>query len=378
MTRRLRRIALVFSLVAAASLGATTSSSQAAPGMELALQDDGALVTEAYPKLKHAKAFPLLTELRIKWVRVNIGWAAVVGSKTANARKKPSSVRYDFTAYDRLINAARANGMLLEVGLTGNAPRWATGDKRKSGPNKPNAKLFREFVTAAVRHFGDNVPRYSIWNEPNHTGWLAPLKSQPALYRALYTQAYSAIKSLQPNAQVLIGETAPYASRRGVAMPPLEFIRKFANRGRLVADGFAHHPYDFNHAPTYKFPGKDNVTLSGLDKLAKLLDKLASANRLEDANGNALDIWLTEFGYLRSGKQKQKESNRAKYLRQGYDMALKHPRVRQMLHFLLAQPAKRYRFFDTSLVSQSGGRTPAFKALAQWAAENAANVNATR
>jgi GH35 family endo-1,4-beta-xylanase len=376
MTRRLRRIALVLSLAATASLGATTSSSQAAPGMELALQDDGALVTQSY--LKHDKAFPLLQELRVRWIRVNIGWAAVVGSKTANAKKKPGTVKYNFTEYDALINAARANGMQLEVGLTGNAPRWATGDKKKVSPYKPNPKLFREFVNAAVTHFGSNVTRYSIWNEPNHTGWLAPLKSQPALYRALYTQGYSAIKAVQPNAQVLIGETAPYASRRGVAMPPLEFIRKFANRGRLVADGFAHHPYDFNHAPTYKFPGKDNVTLSGLDKLVKLLDSLAKSNRLETASGNALDIWLTEFGYLRSGKQKQSEKNRAKYLKIGYDMALKHPRVRQMLHFLLAQPAKRYRFFDTSLVSQSGAKTPAFNALAEWAAANAGNVNAGR
>jgi hypothetical protein len=376
MTRRLRRIALVLSLATVASLGVTTSSSQAAQGMELAVQDDGALVTQAY--LRHSKAFPLLEELQTKWVRVNIGWAAVIGSRAANAKKKPSSIKYDFTAYDELINAARARGMQLEVGLTGNAPRWATGDKKKSGPFKPNAKLFREFVTAAVTHFGDGVPRYSIWNEPNHTGWLAPLKSQPALYRALYVQGYAAVKAVQPNAQVLIGETAPYASRKGVAMPPLEFIRKFANRGRLVADGYAHHPYDFNHAPTFKYPGRDNVTLSGLDKLAKMLDSLASSNRLEKADGSALDIWLTEFGYLRSGKQKQSEKNRAKYLKLGYDMALKHPRVRQMLHFLLAQPAKRYRFFDTSLVSQGGGKTPAFRALAQWAAANAANVNATR
>jgi hypothetical protein len=373
VTRRLRRTALIFSLVTAASLGATTSSSQAAQGMELALQDDSALVTQSY--LKHTKAFPLLDELKVRWIRVNIPWASVIGSKAANSRSKPKTLKYDFTAYDQLINAAAARGMQLEVGLTGNAPRWATGDKRKAGPFKPNAKLFREFVTAAATHFGGNVIRYSIWNEPNHIGWLAPLKSQASLYRALYVQGYAAIKSANPGAQVLIGETAPYASRRGVATPPLAFIRAFAKSGRLVADGFAHHPYDFNHAPTYKFPGKDNVTLSGLSKLVKLLDSLASSNRLERSDGSALDIYLTEFGYLRSGSQKQSESNRAKYLKQGYDMALKNPRVRQMLHFLLAQPTGRYKFFDTSLVSRSGGKTAAFNALAKWASDNAGSIN---
>jgi hypothetical protein len=375
MNRRLRRIALVLSATIVASLGATAPA-RGAQGMELAIQDDAALVTQSY--LKHERAFPLLNELKVKWIRVNIGWAAVIGSKAANAKTKPSAIRYDFTAYDVLITAARANGIQVEAGLTGNAPRWATGDKKKAGPFKPNAKYFGEFVRAAVEHFGVNVPRYSIWNEPNHIGWLAPLKSQPKLYRSLYLEGYKQIKAANPAAQVLIGETAPYASRRGVAMPPLQFLREFTKGGRLKADGYAHHPYDFNHKPTYKFPGKDNVTLSGISKLAKELDRLAARNLLETEDGEALDIYLTEFGYLRAGRQKQSESNRAKYLKQAYDMALKHPRVRQMLHFLLAQPSSRYRFFDTSLTSRNGGKTAAFKALASWASNNAARVNFTR
>jgi hypothetical protein len=116
------------------------------------------------------------------------------------------------------------------------------------------------------------------------------------------------------------------------------------------------------------------VTLSGLDKLVKLLDSLTANKRLTTPSGGQLDLYLTEFGYLRSGRQKQSESNRAKYIRQGYDMALAHPRVRQMLHFLLAQPAKKYRFFDTSLTSQSGGRTATFKALSAWANDNIGQI----
>ena len=375
MNRRLRRISLTLAATMVIALGATTSA-RGAEGMELALQDDAALVTQSY--LKHDKAFPLLAELKISWLRVNIPWAAVIGSKAANARTKPATINYNFTEYDELINQARARGILVEVSLTGNAPRWATGDKKKSGPFKPNAKLFREFVTAAVTHFGPNVIRYSIWNEPNHTGWLAPLKSQASLYRSLYATGYKEIKRLQPSAQVLIGETAPYASRRGVATPPLAFLRALTKSGRLLADGYAHHPYDFNHKPSFKYPGKDNVTLSGLSKLTKLLNSLASRNRLETPDNRALDLYLTEYGYLRTGKQKQSESNRAKYLKQAYDIALKNPRVRQMLHFLLAQPTGRYKFFDTSLTSRAGGKTAAFKALATWASDNAARVNTRR
>jgi hypothetical protein len=372
MNRRLRSLALVLTVSLVAALG-SSSSAQAAPGMELALQDDATFVTQEYSGLRHDKSFALLQQLRVKWLRVNIGWAGVIGAKAARAKKKPKTVKYDFTSYDTLVNAARNNGINLEVGLTGSAPAWATGNKRM-GPHKPNARYFKEFVQAAVNHLGPHVQRWSIWNEPNHTGWLAPLKSQASLYRSLYVAGYGIIKKADPNDQVLIGETAPYASRRGVATPPLAFIRAMAKSGTLRADGFSHHPYDFTHAPTYKYPGKDNVTLSGLDKLVKLLDSLTARKRLTTPSGGKLDLYLTEFGYLRSGRQKQSEGNRVKYLKKGYDMALAHPRVRQMLHFLLAQPAKKYRFFDTSLTNQRGSKTKSFTALADWANANIGQI----
>ena len=376
MTPLIRRITLVTALTVAAALGSAGAPAQAKTGMELAAQDDAVFVTQEY--LRHTKGFQLLQQLNVRWLRVNVPWASVVGAKTARARTKPSTIRYDFTSYDTLINAANANGVKLELGLTGSAPAYATGDK-KVGPNKPKAALFREFVQAAVNHFKGQVTRYSIWNEPNHVGWLAPIKSQASLYRSLYTTGYNTIKSIDPSAEVLIGETAPYASSKRLAQPPLTFLRALTKSGSLKADGYAHHPYDLmGHAPNYKFPGKDNVTIGTLDRLTKFLNSLASSNRLETPDGQPLNVYLTEFGYLRSGRKKVKESTRAKWMRQAYDIALKNPRVEQMLHFLIAQPTKKYLFFDTSLTSRTGSKTATFKALADWASDNAAKVNATR
>jgi hypothetical protein len=377
MTHPLRRIALVLAVTIVAVLGVNASSASAKAPLELAIQDDAVFVTQEYANLKHPVAFPLLKELKVTWIRVNVSWSAVMPRSQAKAKTKPANVRYDFSSYDTLINAARNNGMKLEVSLTTPAPAWGSGNK-KIGPYKPKAALFREFVEAAVSHFGTNVSRYSAGNEFNHIGWLAPLKSQAALYRQLYPIVYDTVKRINPNAEVCFGETAPYASRRGVATPPLKFIRDVTKGRQFKADCYAHHPYDFNHKPTFKYPGKDNVTLSGLSKLTKLLNSLAASNRLETPGGQPLDLLLTEFGYLRSGRQKQTEKNRAKYIRQAYDIALKNPRVKQMLHFLLAQPAKKYRFFDTSITSQKGGKTATFKALAKWASDNASSVATTR
>src|SRR5262249_59902866 len=106
--------------------------------------------------------------------------------------------------------------------------------------------------------------RWSVGNEPNYVGWLAPMSKAPQLYRALYIQAYDAIKKADPNAQVLIAETAPYAEKDR-AMAPLEFLRKVTCRtaiyapakrcAPLHADGYAHHPYEFANPPQAPYPG---------------------------------------------------------------------------------------------------------------------------
>jgi hypothetical protein len=61
------------------------------------------------------------------------------------------------------------------------------------------------------------------------------------------------------------------------------------------------------------------------------------------------------------------ESRRGKYLVQGFQIAQRHPRVREMLQYLMAQPARKYRFFDTSIVSTRGKVSASFKALQRWA-----------
>ena len=343
---------------------AAPSSASAAPGMEFALQDDSVFVAREYYSLN--KALDQAAALRITHLRVNVLWAATVG-RSASSRSKPRKIKYDFTSYDQIINAARARGVQVQMALTGPAPAWATGNKRR-GPYKPNAKLFAHFVRAAATQYNGIVGRYSIWNEPNHTGWLTPLKSQASLYRSLYKAGYSAIKKVNKNAQVLIGETAPYASNKRTAQPPLKFLRAVACKScKLRADGYAHHPYEYSHPPGYQYPGRDNVTIGTLPRLTGALDKLWKSGALRTPSGGGLDVYLTEFGYHRQGRFKMPDSKRGDYLRVAYDIALANPRVRQMLHFLLVEPPKKYAFFDTSLVSRKGAESEAFKKLATWA-----------
>ena len=77
----------------------------------------------------------------------------------------------------------------------------------------------------------------------------------------------------------------------------------------LKADGYAHHPYDFRHAPDYQYPGVDNVTIGTLSRLTKALDKLRKVGALRTNNGSRMPLYLTEYGYFATGHRACRRSS---------------------------------------------------------------------
>jgi hypothetical protein len=353
------------------------SSASARRGLEIAVQDDSAFVTELGEIGDRIIALDLARGLNTTYIRANVNWSYVVddGDGQQNQRREPKNIEYNWTGYDALVAEAAARGMKVQLALTGPAPRWATSNKRIGGVGV-KAKPFARFARDAAHHFAGNVQRYSIWNEPNYVSWLSPLRKGPKLYRALYIAGYKAIKASQPGAEVFIAETSPYALRKR-ATAPLAFLRgvtcanKRYKRARkcslLKTDGFAHHPYDFRHKPSFKYPGKDNVTLATLSRLTSALSKLRKAKLLRTPSGGVPYLYLTEWGYFASGKYRISEKKRAKWLVDGFKKAQKHPRVKQMLQFIILKPDSKYLFFATYIASKTGVPMPAYVALKAWA-----------
>jgi hypothetical protein len=376
MTPQLK-LPLTLALICGLLLALAPSGAYAAKGMEVAVQDDLAMVQEIDKPGSRERDLKLAQGLKARWIRANVLWSYVVGP-AARKKKEPKKITYNWTGYDALVNEAAGRGIHVELSLSGRAPAYATGN-HKIGPDRVKAAPFKRFATAAAQHFGSRVTRYSIWNEPNYRGWLAPVSKQATLYRALYIAGYSAIKAANPTAQVLIGETSPYGTGRNNrnAQPPLTFLRgvtcanshyrRAKKCATLKTDGFAHHPYDFKHKPTFKYPGTDNVTLATLGRLTSALKKLQRAKLLTTPSGGVPFVYLTEYGYFASGRYRIPESTRAKYLVQAFTMAQKNSRVKQMLQFLLIKPPSKYLFFDTSLASRSAKPGFAYKSLAAWA-----------
>ncbi len=370
----LRALGLV-ALLCTLALGAcatTPGKARAARGMEIGLWDDPVFRDQSY--FNRDKGLTQARSLGVTRLRVVANWGFTLTRAQQNAKKKPATLNYNFAALDSAIDAAAARGIRTYVSVQGPAPAWATGNKRL-GNYKPNQKEFGVFTAALAHHMKGRVDRYSIWNEPNWKTWLAPMSSAPAQYRGLYTRGYAAIKKNDPKAKVLIGETAPYA-QKGRAVAPIAFLRSVACVNKkykrvhkcaaLKADGYAHHPYYFQQAPNFKYPGADNATMGTLSHLTRALDRLSRTGQIRRNGGGKLGLYLTEFGYFSSGHRALSKSKRGKYLAQGFKMALANGRVKSQLQYELVQPPKKssFAFFDLGLESVKGKRQPQYNALA--------------
>jgi hypothetical protein len=380
----------LLAVVAAASVLLTgclfsPSETRASRGMELALQDDATFLVTS-KRVTRERAFNYARQLGVTRLRVNVLWAYVMPPAIYGARRKPAQVPYLFDQIDSLVDSAADKGIRIHLSLTGPAPRWARPKASvRQAWYKPSTREFGEFAGVVADHFAGRVDRYSIWNEPNWRTWLGPLKNAPALYRSLYTRGYDAIKEADPRAKVLIGETSPF-ERSGQSTAPLAFLRKVAcvnekykrvgSCPRLKADGYAHHPYDFNHAPDFKYPGADNVTLGTLSRLTKALDKLSRAGALRTTSGGRMPIYLTEYGYFATGHRALPAKTTSRYLQQAYSIALKNSRVKSQLQYLLVSPGAKSSsaFFNLALLSSSGKRFPQYNGLQRWFGANRGKV----
>ncbi|MCW2958326.1 MAG: hypothetical protein JWP18_1129, partial [Solirubrobacterales bacterium] len=285
--------------------------------------------------------------------------------------------------------------------LLGNCP------STEGGPGGPGA--------------GEPLPRvayYSIWNEPNHPGWLTPqwvkapgggfVEAAPRLYRTLVDAAFSGLQASGHGGDtILIGETAPKGlNQRGTtrAIKALRFIRQVycvddrlrpllgtsaelrgcpvqggatafpqAHPGLFSATGYAHHPYELTFAPDVRPKDRDYVTIANLPALSSTLRKIFLRYGKRTAAGPP--VYLTEFGYNTNPPNRAGVTLReqAAHLNQAEFIARGTARVRTLTQFLLLDDAQRpgkdgttgtSATFQTGLKFIDGRKKPSFSAYA--------------
>ena len=378
-------VALALVLPAApAAAPALASASQ-----ESTFQDDNRLIYASPAKVRDT--LDELAALGADRLRVTVVWAAVApdpGSRTrpdfdaANPDAYPAGA---WDRYDLVATEAAARGMGVNFDISSPAPLWATAPPPRpdvADNFQPDPAEFGRFVTAVGRRYSGTYPGaprvdyWSIWNEPNQSGWLTPqfadagggrfVEAAPRIYRALADAAWGALQATGHGGDtILVGETAPKGVRsRGVKrqMKPLPFVRfmycvdrklrplrgsraaeqdceppdRFAaaHPALFAATGFAHHPYELLLAPDTKQADRDFVTLASLGRLTRALDKIFRAYGV----ARRLPLYLTEYGYQTDPPDVLNGvsfAQQARYLNQSEYIAYRNPRVRTLAQFLL-------------------------------------------
>lgn len=364
-------------------------SAHAAPGQLALIQDDAAFVegTRGDPRQLLAEA---RRELGVDIIRANLYWRVV--SPASGSSHKPrgfrvgdhSSPGYDWSRYDRFVANARAAGLRVYLTITGPTPDWGSREPRRCRESciwKPDSRLFGQFAKAVARRYRGRVRYWSVWNEPNHRGWLLPqythrhrVRYSARMYRSLWYRAYRAIRKHDParRRSVLFGELAPFAS-------PIAFLhasmcidrhgRPLRSRARrcprrpvkLPVGAVAHHPYSHGATahPLSRVRGRSNVTIAYLPRLERSMRLAARRGRMPRAR----PIFLTEYGIQSRPPDPYGASLReqARWLNESERLVWLDRRVKSTAQYELVG-VRATNEFNTGLLTAEGKRKPAWSA----------------
>jgi hypothetical protein len=261
LPRPLHTLAILASTLATvATTGAalTTPPARASTTQQTVLQDDTQLRTNL------AGTLATMHELGAGVIRVAVYWNSLApqprsskAPKHFNGGNPAAYPAAGWAFYDNLVRQAAADGLRIDMMLTGPGPIWAAGPGMPHTSNcpcgqwKPSPTAFQAFVRAVgTRYSGHYAPSgasttlprvsfWAIWNEPNYGPDLAPqaidhdrIEVGAVEYRGLLDAAWKGLSASghRPGTDtILIGETAP----RGLNHPignfsgdkPLRFLR---------------------------------------------------------------------------------------------------------------------------------------------------------
>jgi hypothetical protein len=333
----IRRLAgcLAVALALAAAAPAVASAR-----FQVGIQDDASFTSRS--AFDRVRAFAYADQMGVTWLKLTLGWD---GYHTLG-----------FRPYDTAVDEALARGWNVQLMLTGSP--WYSS-RHSWLPNKdPKPGRFGTFVATVVRHFRGRVKFYSLWDEPNLFLYLGPHSRAHVIFWRLFKAGYRAAKRADPAATVLLGEMAP---GRG----SLDFLKRVTDQGPLVADGYAHHPYQFTLVPPGQ-PEKRYLGISNTDVVVRTLAQLAAKHRLNTPDGGRLPLYFTEFGYPRPGAMYGafSEAQRARFAVAAFRLA-KQQGARVLVYYQLYRQrgGARRNLWDTGLLSPGGFEFPIYRAL---------------
>lgn len=116
---------------------------------------------------------------------------------------------YDWAKWDRIVNAAQANGIQLVAVLT-TAPAWSQRAHEQDMPNAPPDDFaeYARFVGDFAARYSDTIDYYQIWDEPNVEPSWGKRNADPVEYAQLLIPAAQAIRANDAGAKIVLAGLA--------------------------------------------------------------------------------------------------------------------------------------------------------------------------
>jgi hypothetical protein len=250
-------------------------------------------------------------------VRVGFAWPRIEPLPPAGGQPQ-----YRWDALDSEIRALARHRIRAQANIT-QTPRWnadpsiigALNCNRSSSWAPLNIAPYGQLAKAIAARFGrggtfwkanpglpaEPITRFEIWNEPNLRGGWCP-NPQPQRYADMFMIAANAIRSVDPQAEVVTGGVAPPAKENKHYLGVSDFLRQVTARQPGIvrkASGAAVHIYP----PTG--PAKQ------LDRVAWFRDQLR-----QGGIPNRMPMLINEIGWpTQGGGESISETQRSKAYR---------------------------------------------------------------
>jgi len=209
-----------------------------------------------------------LTAAGITWIRVDVNWPQIEGSKGD----------FNFTELDRVATYAAANGLSVYATIA-YTPVWANGNV---GFNYPAADIndWKNFVATIVTRYKTKIKYWGIWNEPNlrnFFGFGKDIFVQNVLLPAVQT-----IRTVDPSA-FIVGPELAHLTSSGVEW--YFWMKYILDNAGGYFDIISHHIYE-------------DLGVYVMYELLEVGDNLIPSVKqiIEESGQGGKPFWITETG----------------------------------------------------------------------------------
>jgi hypothetical protein len=253
---------------------------------------------------------------RVHTIRYLFQWESV----------QPTKGSYRWGPQDNFIGRLASRGIRVVPTVWGN-PKWVTGYTAHAPIDHPKDRLaWQAFLKAVAERYGPDgvywrgryhadfgqnatplpISSWQIWNEPNLKKYWVPYPD-PKKYGTLLQLSHSAIRSVDPNAQIVLGGLPGYPSS---GIRAWEFVKQLYNKvpsAKRNFDAAALHPYG-----------------GTIDRVRSQIVQMRTAMR--QGGDAAKPLWISEIAWGSAPKDSvginQGPQGQARMLRNGYRLIL--------------------------------------------------------